>query len=61
MHDAGKMVAVWVDASIPEVYQEDEAFYKKIYDLGVDMLTSDYCMRANEVLSKYHKEKMSKK
>ena len=55
MHDAGKMVAVWVDASIPEVYEEDEEFYKKIYDLGIDMFTTDHCLEAHRIINEYHK------
>jgi len=55
MHDAGKMVAVWVDASIPEVYKEDEEFYKKIYDLGIDMFTTDHCLEAHRIITEYHK------
>ena len=54
MHEAGKMVAIWVDASIPEIYQENSDFYKKIYDLGVDMLTTDHCLVAHETLKAYH-------
>lgn len=57
MHDAGKMVSVWVDAGIPDVYKEDEDFYKKVYDLGIDMLTTDHCLKAQSVISNYHKQK----
>ena len=57
MHEAGKMVAIWVDASIPEIYSENSDFYKKIYDLGVDMLTTDHCLEAHKILTAYHAEK----
>lgn len=45
MHKAGKIVAVWVYAD-PN-YVEDEEFYKKLYDLEVDMLTTDHPEKAN--------------
>ena len=42
MHEAGKIVAVWVETD-PEYksYDEDEDFYRKIYDLKIDMLTTN--------------------
>lgn len=49
MHRNNKIVAVWIDLSVPEhIYSENEEFYKKIYDLGVDMLTTDNCIEAQE-------------
>ena len=60
MHDAGKMVAVWVDATCEE-YEENDDFYRKIYDLGVDMFTTDHCLRAHKVFSEYHAQKVKDK
>ena len=58
MHKNKKMVAVWADITAPaEFYVENEEFYKKLYDLGVDMLTTDNCLRAQEVLKDYHEYK----
>jgi glycerophosphoryl diester phosphodiesterase len=45
LHKNDKIVAVWVDSSV-DIYQENDDFYRKIYDLGVDMLTTDYPHRA---------------
>lgn len=46
MHDHKKMVAVWVDLMSEEIYVENDDFYKQIYDLGIDMLTTDNCLKA---------------
>ena len=47
MHKNKKMVAVWVDLSTPkEFYEENDEFYEQLYDLGIDMLTTDNCLRA---------------
>ena len=43
MHSNGKVVAIWVDTTAPiDLYQENEAFYYSLYDLGVDMITTDF-------------------
>ena len=43
MHRNGKIVAVWVDDTAPkDLYSENDEFYHKLYDLGVDMVTTDY-------------------
>lgn len=47
MHSAGKVVIIWIDKSVPkDVYEENDDFYRKVYDLGVDMLTTDFPLRA---------------
>jgi len=47
MHDAGKIVMVWIDTTVPkDIYEENYEFYKKVCDLGVDMLTTDHPIRA---------------
>ena len=62
MHSSGKIVAVWIDTTAPkELYEENEAFYQNLYDLGVDMLTTDHPTRANEILQRYHHECENKK
>lgn len=58
MHEAGKIVAVWVDTN--EDYEEDEEFYKLVYDLNVDMLTTDHPERAHRALQAHHESKMAK-
>lgn len=55
MHANGKIVAVWID--LEEAYEEDEDFYKNVYDLGIDMLTTDHPEVAHEVLQTYHLSK----
>ena len=51
MRNANKFVGVWVDISAPnEFNQENEAFFKRVYDLGIDMLTSDFPIKANAFL-----------
>ena len=51
MHRSGKIVVVWIDLDAPkDLYEENEAFYKNLYDLGVDMLTTDHPTKANEIL-----------
>lgn len=51
MHIHGKIVAVWVDTTAPkDLYEENDDFYKRLYDMGVDMLTTDHPIRAQEVL-----------
>lgn len=60
MRNNGKIVATWLDKSVPsEVYAENEAFYRKMYDLGLDMLTTDHPLEAEEALWKYHLEKQA--
>lgn len=47
MHEAGKIVMVWVDTTTPkDIYEENDDFYRRVYDLGVDILTTDYPLRA---------------
>ena len=57
MHRNNKLVAVWVDTKAKS-YQEGEEFYRQVYDLGVDMLTTDFPLVANEILQKYHNQLM---
>lgn len=62
MHANGKIVAVWLDKDCKEVV-EDESFYQKVYDMQIDMLTTDFPQEANYFLAKYHqflKTKQSK-
>ena len=48
MHASGKLVAVWIDLSAPkDLYFEGVDFYRRVYDLGVDMLTTDYPKEAH--------------
>jgi len=43
MRNANKFVGVWVDKAAPKEFnEENEAFLAKVYDLGIDMLTSDF-------------------
>ena len=44
MHKNGKIVAVWVDTAAD--YKEDDEFYRIIYEMSVDMLTTDWPERA---------------
>ena len=59
MHDAGKLVAVWIDAPalIDNIYQEDDDFYRQCYDLGIDMITTDHAQKADQILNSYHHQK----
>lgn len=51
MHKNGKIVAVWVDLTTPKhLYEENDAFYKRLYDMGVDMLTTDHPVSAQQAL-----------
>ena len=45
MHAKNRIVAVWVDLDC-FTYSEDFSFYSKAYELGVDMLTTDYPIEA---------------
>ena len=55
MHSHGKIVGVWVDTTVPpSIYEENTTFYERLYDLGVDMLTTDYPIEANKALCEYH-------
>ena len=52
MHEDGKIVVVWVDTTAPkELYEENDDFYRRCYDLGIDMITTDYVERAHYVLT----------
>lgn len=58
MHKHNKIVAVWVDLITPaSIYEENTEFYQKIYDLGIDMLTTDNCDIAQDELQAYHESK----
>jgi len=47
MHENNKIVAVWIDKGTPkEFYEENDDFYKKCYDLGIDMITTDHPLKA---------------
>jgi glycerophosphoryl diester phosphodiesterase len=60
MHQNGKIVAVWIDETAPkDVYQENDAFYERLYDLGVDMVTTDFPERAESVLQRYHQQSVN--
>lgn len=51
MRNANKFVGVWVDANAPKEFnQENEAFLERVYNLGIDMLTSDFPIQANNFL-----------
>jgi len=56
MHENNKIVAVWVDLDAPkELYVDNEDFYRKVYDLQIDMLTTDQPLHAQDVLIEHHK------
>lgn len=40
MHAAGKIVAVWHDNDA--VYKQDADYYRRLIELGIDMLTTDW-------------------
>lgn len=48
MHEAGKIVAVWHDNDAP--YKQDADYYKRLIELGIDMLTTDWPQEADEAL-----------
>ena len=51
MHKHGKIVAVWVDLTAPkDLYEENDVFYQRLYDMGIDMLTTDHPLRAQQAL-----------
>lgn len=57
MHSNNLIVCVWVDLdSTTGLCREGNAFYKRAYDLGVDMITSDYPLTAHQFLCKYNKK-----
>eukprot|EP00351_Strombidinopsis_sp_SopsisLIS2011_P004984 CAMPEP_0116879622 /NCGR_PEP_ID=MMETSP0463-20121206/11437_1 /TAXON_ID=181622 /ORGANISM="Strombidinopsis sp, Strain SopsisLIS2011" /LENGTH=52 /DNA_ID=CAMNT_0004529157 /DNA_START=698 /DNA_END=856 /DNA_ORIENTATION=+ len=47
MNEAGKVLGVWF---IAKVLKEDKAEFKKLHDLGVHMICTDYPLTAFEVL-----------
>ena len=56
MHDEDKIVVVWVDTTAPkDLYEENDDFYRKCYDLCIDMITTDHVERAHYVLTEYHR------
>lgn len=57
LHASGKIVAVWVETD-PEYksYEEDEEFYRKLYDMEVDLLTTNQPSVAHRYLQAYHEE-----
>jgi glycerophosphoryl diester phosphodiesterase len=55
MHSRGKIVAVWIDTTAPaDLYEENDHFYLQLYELGVDMITTDHPLRAEEAFKKFH-------
>lgn len=51
MRKANKFVGIWIDAAAPgEFNSESEAFLRLAYDRGIDMLTSDDPIKANNFL-----------
>ena len=60
MTQNGKIVALWIDTTTPEhYYVENDDFYRKAYDLGVHMITTDHPERAEKVLNHYHNQQNS--
>lgn len=58
-HREGKIVSIWIDATAPkDAYQDNEELYQRAYDIGVDMITTDYPEFVEDVLKKYHSEKL---
>jgi len=59
MQENGKVISIWIDSTVPvDLYEENDEFYKRAYDLGVKMITTDFPERANEVLKKHHAQRM---
>ena len=54
MHKHGKIVAVFIDKASEQFNTECRDFYHKVYDLGIDMVTTDYPEEADRMLSEYH-------
>jgi glycerophosphoryl diester phosphodiesterase len=52
MHKKGLIVGVWLDKT--SAWNEDEHYFQTIYDLGVDMVTTDYPEIAHKQLIKIH-------
>ena len=48
MNEAGKVLGVWF---IARVLKEDTAEFKKLYDLGVHMICTDYPLKALDVVN----------
>lgn len=59
MHKHDKIVAIWIDVEAP--YVENESFYEQVYDLQIDMLTTDYPERAHKCLQKIHLQRKQQK
>jgi hypothetical protein len=47
MHLNNKIVGVWIDKTTPkDLYEENDLFYKRCYELGIDMITTYYPLEA---------------
>jgi glycerophosphoryl diester phosphodiesterase len=46
------MIGIWIDTSAP--YVEDLALYEKVYDMKIDMLTTDFPLEAQQALTQIH-------
>ena len=46
----GKKIGVWIKASD---FKENDAFYKKMFELKVDFICSDFPLRAMEIRRTY--------
>jgi len=57
MHKHGKIVAVFIDKSSQKFNTECRDFYEMVYDLGIDMVTTDYPEEADKMLCEYHDTK----
>lgn len=52
MRAHGKMVGVWIDTTAP--YSEDFSLYEKVYDMKIDMITTDFPLEAQRALTQIH-------
>ena len=52
-------MGVWIDKDTP--IEEDYAYYETIYDNNVDMVTTDYPVEANRMLSEIHQKRQQSK
>jgi glycerophosphoryl diester phosphodiesterase len=45
------IVSIWFDETLKlELWEENEAYFKRAYDLGVNMIVTDYPELAHEVI-----------
>ena len=50
-HRMGKIVSIWIDNTAPkEAYEENDELYKRAYDIGVDMINTDFPEDVEKVL-----------